>query len=210
VIVLGLTGSIGMGKTTTAKLFADEGVPIWDADAAVHRLYAPGGAAVAPVLSLFPDVGSAEGGIDRARLSSVLGDPSALKALEEAVHPLVRRDQDAFLEHQREAGSEIVLLDIPLLAESGAAPLFDAVIVVTADEEVRRERVLARPGMTSEKLAGILARQAPERERLKIADFILRTDQGIEAARGEVRRILAQVREKHALSKPSANGSNES
>ncbi|MEE4208440.1 MAG: dephospho-CoA kinase [Parvularcula sp.] len=209
-IVLGLTGSIGMGKTTTAKLFADEGVPIWDADAAVHRLYAPGGAAVAPVLSLFPDVGSAEGGIDRARLSSVLGDPSALKALEEAVHPLVRRDQDAFLEHQREAGSEIVLLDIPLLAESGAAPLFDAVIVVTADEEVRRERVLARPGMTSEKLAGILARQAPERERLKIADFILRTDQGIEAARGEVRRILAQVREKHALSKPSANGSNES
>ncbi|MEM6913123.1 MAG: dephospho-CoA kinase [Pseudomonadota bacterium] len=193
--MLGLTGSIGMGKSTTAKLFAEEGIPVWDADAAVHRLYAPGGKAVEHVLKLFPGVGSVETGIDRGKLAeATIGHAEALGHLEAVVHPLVREDQAAFVESQQKAGADIVIFDIPLLAESGMAALFHAVIVVTADPAVRRERVLRRPGMTVAKLDGILARQAPEEDRLSLANYVVRTDGGMEPARARVREILHELR----------------
>jgi dephospho-CoA kinase len=198
VILIGLTGSIGMGKSTTLRLFEEEGAAVWDADAAVHRLYAPGGEAVEPVLLSFPEARSGEGGIDRDALSRVvLGDKEALHRLEGIVHPLVRRDQDAFLAR---AESEIAVLDIPLLAETARAERFDAVVVVTADEAARRRRVLARPGMSEAKLDAVLARQMPEAERLALADFTIRTDRGVEEARQEVRRIMLALREKNRLS----------
>ncbi|MEM0929565.1 MAG: dephospho-CoA kinase [Pseudomonadota bacterium] len=201
--ILGLTGSIGMGKSTTAQMFADEGVAVWDADAAVHRLYAAGGKAVAPVLAAFPDVAADDGGIDRTKLSrETIGNRDALGRLEGMVHPLVREDQGAFIAAQTEAGAEFALLDIPLLAESGMAALFHAVIVVTADPELRRKRVLERPGMTEEKLDGILERQASEEERLAIANFVVRTDEGLEPAREQVREILARLRASEPLDKP--------
>lgn len=200
-IVVGLTGSIGMGKSTTAKMFAEEGAAVWDADAAVHRLYAPGGQGVAAVLSVFPEAGSKEGGIDREALSKLtLGAPERLRRLEEIVHPLVRKDQAAFLRDAEAEGTEIAILDIPLLVEGGMQGLFKEVIVVTADEAVRRERVLKRPGMSEEKLDAILARQAPEDERLKHATFVVHTDRGIEAARADVQAIMARLREKYGLS----------
>ncbi|MEO1042706.1 MAG: dephospho-CoA kinase [Pseudomonadota bacterium] len=193
--IVGLTGSIGMGKSTTAKLFAEEGIPIWDADAAVHGLYAPGGKAVAPVLAQFPGAGSIEMGIDRELLAKeTIGKPEALQTLEKIVHPLVREDQGAFIAKQQVEGADIVILDIPLLAESGMAALFHAVIVVTADPAIRRARVLERPGMTAEKLDGILARQASEEERLALATFVVCTDEGLEPARSKVREILAALR----------------
>ena len=199
-IVFGLTGSIGMGKSTTAKLFAEFGVGVWDADAAVHRLYQPGGLAVGPITEAFPGTGSASAGIDRVKLSAAtLGNPEALKKLEHIVHPLVREDQAAFLKTAAEEGREIVLLDIPLLVESGQAGFFEAIVVVTADPAVRRARVLAREGMTEEKLDAILARQASEEERLQHATFTVETDQGLEHAREQVRAIVAVLREKHGL-----------
>lgn len=207
-IVIGLTGSIGMGKSTTAEMFRAEGVPVWDADAAVHRLYAAGGAAVGPVLARFPDAGDGQGGIDRERLSSVVTtDAAALRDLEAIVHPLVREDQAAFLEEARGRGTPVVLLDIPLLAESGMSQLFDDIVVVTADPSVRRARVLARPGMTGAKLDAILARQAPESERLKLATHVIRTDEGKDAARARVRAILSEIREKHGLPAITEQGS---
>lgn len=192
-ILLGLTGSIGMGKSTTAQMFAEEGVAVYDADAAVHALYAKGGAAVAPVEAAFPGV-TDDGAIDRTALSArVLNNPAALKTLESIVHPLVREQQAAFLAAERAKGARIVVLDIPLLFEGGGERFLDAVVVVTAPEEVQRARVLARPGMSAEKFAQILAKQMPDSEKRKRADFVINTGLGFEEARVQVRAVLAAL-----------------
>lgn len=190
--IIGLTGSIGMGKSATASLFREEGIPVHDSDAAVHELYA--GEAAPLIEAAFP--GTVEAGrVDRNRLRErVLGNPVALRRLEEIVHPLVARHRDAFLAHQRELGTPIVVLDIPLLFEVGAERLVDAVLVVTAPETVQRSRVLARPGMTDDKLASILAQQMPDSEKRRRADFIITTDAGLEDARRQLRTVLQTVR----------------
>jgi dephospho-CoA kinase len=191
-ILLGLTGSIGMGKTTTAALFRDAGVPVYDADAAVHTLYAPGGAAVAPVEAAFPGV-VVDGAIDRRKLSErIMADPSALARLEAIVHPLVAAERAAFLESAK--GADVVVLDIPLLFETHAEGMVQAVVVVSAPEAVQRSRVLSRPGMSEDKLAALLARQTPDAEKRRRADFIIETDTGLEAAAQRVAEILATVR----------------
>jgi dephospho-CoA kinase len=191
-IVLGLTGSIGMGKTTTAALFREAGVLVYDADAAVHALYAPGGAAVAPVEAAFPGV-VVEGAIDRAKLSErITADPSGLKRLEAIVHPLVAAERTAFLRSAKD--SDVVVLDIPLLFETHAEGMVQAVVVVSAPEALQRSRVLARPGMSEDKLAALLARQTPDAEKRRRADFIIETDAGVEAAAQRVAEILATVR----------------
>lgn len=187
-IVLGLTGSIGMGKSTTAKMFAEAGVPVHDSDEAVHRLYS--GVAAPLVEAAFPDT-TTHGTVDRAKLSStVLGNPSAIKRLEQIVHPLVRADADAFVEDNRGRGSPLVVLDIPLLFETGGRNRVDKVVVVTAPADIQRQRVLARPGMTAAKFAAILANQVPDAEKRRQADFIIDTGKGMAAARREVRRII--------------------
>ena len=187
---LGLTGSIGMGKTTTAQMFAAEGVPVWDADDAVHRLYGQGGAAVEPVRDLSPESVS-EGRIDRAALRNWLsGDPDRLARLEAVVHPLVARDRASFL---ASTSAPIVLLDIPLLYETGGDTECDAVVVVTVPEEVQRARVLARPDMTEAHLAAILARQIPDAEKRARADHVIET-LNLEDARRQVQDILAEIR----------------
>jgi dephospho-CoA kinase len=190
-IVLGLTGSIGMGKSTTAKMFAEAGVPVHDSDETVHRLYA--GAAAPLVEAAFP--GTTSGGVvDRAKLGArALGDAAALKQLEAIIHPLVRADADAFLAKHRNAGESIAVLDIPLLFETGGRGRVDKVVVVTAPAEVQRQRVLARPGMTEEKLAAILAKQVPDEEKRRLADFIIDTGQGLDAARAAVDAIIAEL-----------------
>ncbi|PZV38618.1 dephospho-CoA kinase [Mesorhizobium kowhaii] len=190
-IVLGLTGSIGMGKSTTAKMFAEAGVPVHDSDEAVHRLYA--GKAAPLVEAAFPGTTSA-GVVDRAKLGErVLGDATALKRLEAIIHPLVRADADAFLARHRAAGAPLAVLDIPLLFETGGRNRVDKVVVVTAPAEVQRQRVLARPGMTEEKLASILAKQVPDAEKRRQADFIIDTGQGMDAARAAVAAIIAEL-----------------
>jgi len=192
-IVLGLTGSIGMGKTTTAALFREAGVPVYDADAAVHALYAPGGAAVAPVEAAFPGV-VVEGAVDRRRLSDrITADPSALPRLEAIVHPLLAAERAAFLSAVE--GADVVVLDIPLLFETHADGLVQAVLVVSAPEAVQRARVLARPGMTEAKYEALLARQTPDAEKRRRADFVIETDGGVEAAAVRVAEILARVRD---------------
>ncbi|ARP99037.1 dephospho-CoA kinase [Pseudorhodoplanes sinuspersici] len=189
--VLGLTGSIGMGKSTTAQLFADEGVPVHDADAAVHRLYE--GEAVPLIEAAFPGT-TGEGKVDRQKLAkTVVGHPEALKRLEAIVHPLVAEVRDRFLQAAKAGGSEVAILDIPLLYETGGEKLVDAVVVVSASAAVQRQRVLARPGMTIEKFETLLAKQMPDAEKRKRADFILDTGHGIEAARDQVRDILKRV-----------------
>jgi len=190
-IVLGLTGSIGMGKSTTAKMFAEAGVPVHDSDEAVHRLYS--GAAAPLVEAAFP--GTTVGGVvDRAKLGArVLGDAAALKRLEAIIHPLVRADADAFLARHRNAGESIAVLDIPLLFETGGRGRVDKVVVVTAPAEVQRQRVLARPGMSEEKLAAILAKQVPDEEKRRLADFVVDTSQGMDAARAQVKAIVAEL-----------------
>lgn len=186
--VLGLTGSIGMGKTTTANLFRDEGVPVHNADAAVHRLYA--GEAVAPIEAAFPGTTS-DGRVDRDKLGqAVVGKPDALRRLEAIVHPLVRAQEIAFLDAVRKAGAPIAVLDVPLLLETGGDKRCDAVLVVTAPETVQRERVLARPGMTQERLNALLARQMPDAEKRRRAHFLVDTSRGVPAARAQVRDIL--------------------
>ncbi|MBZ0141536.1 MAG: dephospho-CoA kinase [Pseudorhodoplanes sp.] len=190
-IVLGLTGSIGMGKTTTARLFAEEGVPVHDADAAVHRLYE--GEAGGLIEREFPGT-TVAGRVDRTRLASrVVGDPQALKRLEAIVHPLVRKSENAFLADARRRGAPVVVLDIPLLFETGGDARVDAVVVVTAPAEVQRERVLARPGMTAEKFEALLAKQMPDAEKRRRADFIVDSGHGLEPARAQVRDILAKA-----------------
>ncbi len=191
-IVLGLTGSIGMGKTTTAALFRQAGVPVYDADAAVHSLYAAGGAAVASVEAAFPGV-VAEGAIDRRRLSErITADPSALARLEAIVHPLLAATRAAFL--QSAEGCDVVVLDIPLLFETQAEALVQAVVVVSAPEAVQRARVLSRPDMSEEKFTALLARQTPDAEKRRRADFVIETDKGLEAAAEQVAEILDTVR----------------
>ncbi|WP_136621611.1 MULTISPECIES: dephospho-CoA kinase [Mesorhizobium] len=190
-IVLGLTGSIGMGKSTTAKMFTDAGVPVHDSDEAVHRLYA--GKAAPLVEAAFPGTTFA-GVVDRAKLGArVLGDAAALKRLEAIIHPLVRADADAFLARHRTSDAPIAVLDIPLLFETGGRGRVDKVVVVTAPAEIQRERVLARPGMTEEKLASILAKQVPDAEKRKQADFVVDTGQGLDAARAQVNAIIRQL-----------------
>ena len=196
-IVLGLTGSIGMGKSTTARLFADEGAVVWNADEAVHRLYAPGGAAVGPVGEAFPGV-VVDGAVDRTRLAEALGrDETAFRRLEAIVHPLVAQGRLEELEAARLGGVRLAVLDIPLLFEGGGAAGFDAVVVVTADAETQAERVLARPGMTRERFEAILARQTPDAEKRRLADFIVHTDHGLDAARDQVRDIVHTVLDPH-------------
>jgi dephospho-CoA kinase len=194
-IVLGLTGSVGMGKSTTARLFADEGARVWDADAAVHRLYAPGGAAVAAVAALLPDA-VRDGAVDRDRLrAAVTADAGLLARLEAVVHPLVQADRAAFLQRAAAEGTGVAVCDIPLLFETGDPAAFDGVVVVSAPEPVQRERVLARPGMTEAAFRRILSRQMPDAEKRARADFVIDTGRGIEAARDQVRAVLTAVRE---------------
>jgi dephospho-CoA kinase len=186
--VLGLTGSIGMGKSTTAKMFAEAGVPVHDSDETVHRLYA--GAASPFVEAAFPGT-VIDGVVDRAKLSkAVLGDAEALKRLEAIIHPLVRADADAFLELHRASGAPLAVLDIPLLFETGGRKRVDKVVVVTATADAQRQRVLSRPGVTEEKLDAILSRQIPDAEKRRQADFVIDTGHGMEAARRDVRRII--------------------
>jgi dephospho-CoA kinase len=190
-IVLGLTGSIGMGKSTTAKMFREAGVPVHDSDETVHRLYA--GKAAPLIEEAFPGTGR-DGAVDRAQLAAqVLGRPEAMKKLEAIIHPLVRADADAFVARHRDEGAPLVVLDIPLLFETGGRGRVDKVVVVTAPAEIQRERVLARPGMTEERLAAILASQVPDAEKRRQADFIIDSSQGLESARAEVARIIADL-----------------
>ena len=193
-IILGLTGSIGMGKSTTANLFAERGAAVWNADAAVHALYAPGGEAVAPVEAAFPGVTTTDRGVDREKLSKALAaDPAGFARLEAIVHPLGAAGRAADLARAEAEGVALAVLDIPLLFETGGDAMVDAVVVVTAPEAVQRERVLARPGMTAEKLDAILARQTPDAEKRRRADFIVDTGRGLDVARTQVRSIIDRV-----------------
>ncbi|MEN5364312.1 dephospho-CoA kinase [Brevundimonas intermedia] len=192
-ILLGLTGSIGMGKSTTTAMFADLGAVVWNADDAVHRLYAPGGAAVEPVGEAFPGV-VVNGAVDRTRLAEALGrDETAFRRLETIVHPLVAQGRAEDLEAARAAGTRLAVLDIPLLFETAGDKAVDAVVVVTADPVIQAERVLARPGMTRERFDAILARQMPDAEKRARADFVIDTGRGLDAARAEVEVIVATV-----------------
>ncbi len=189
-VLIGLTGSIGMGKTTTANMFRDLGVPVWDADAAVHRLYAPGGAGIPAVAGLLPDA-IVDGAVDRQRLKAEISrDPAFLPKLEAAVHPLVARDRQTFIE-QLDGG--VAVLDIPLLFETGAQDSFDHVLVVTAPSDVQRRRVLDRPGMTEERFQTLLSRQMPDDQKRARADFIIDTSRGLEDAREQVQTVLRQI-----------------
>ena len=189
--ILGLTGSLGMGKSTTARFFAEEGVPVHDADAVVHRLYE--GEAAAAIEAEFPGT-TAGGKVDRTRLAArVLGDVAALARLEAIVHPLVQDAERRLIAEARSRGEKVAVLDIPLLFESGADRRVDAVVVVSAPPDVQRARVLERPGMTMDKLEAILARQMPDPEKRARADFVVDTSQGFDAARAQVRAILAAV-----------------
>jgi dephospho-CoA kinase len=190
-VIIGLTGSIGMGKSTTADMFRAEGVPVYDSDRAVHEIYS--GPDAARIEALFPGT-VVDGVVDRRALAArVLGDPDALRRLEAVVHPIVLEKRAAFVEERRRAGDKIVVFDIPLLFEIGGDADVDAVVVVTAPEEVQRERVLARPGMTEEKFAAILAKQTPDAEKRRRADFIVHSDRGPDSARDEVRLILREL-----------------
>ena len=192
-IVLGLTGSIGMGKTTTTGMFAGEGALVWNADEAVHRLYARGGAAVGPVSEAFPGV-VVDGAVDRIRLAGALGqDEDAFRLLEAIVHPLVMRGRLDELAAAERRGVRLEVLDIPLLFETGGDAAVDAVVVVTADPEIQAARVLARPGMTRERFEAVLARQTPDAEKRRRADFVVDTGRGLEAARARVREIVGTV-----------------
>ncbi len=191
-ITIGLTGSIGMGKSTTAKLFEEEGVAVCDSDAVVHQLYA--GEAVALIEEAF--TGTTENGqVNRQKLGEALRqNPANFGKLEQIVHPLVRRKQQVFLDHERHASAEFALLDIPLLFETGAESRVDKIVVVSCDADIQRQRVLSRPGMTEEKFQMILARQMPDEEKRRRADFIIDTGRGIEEARVQVKAVLAALR----------------
>ena len=190
-IKLGLTGSIGMGKSTVADFFAEQGVPVYDADAAVHRLYAS--AAVPAIEAAFP--GTTVGGkVDRGRLAErVLDDPAALKRLEAIVHPLVRREEEQFLAEAAAAGANIVVLNIPLLFEVGGEARCDAVVVGSAPAAIQRERVMGRPGMTEAKLASLMSKQLPDAEKRRRADFVVDTSTDFDSTRAQVRAILDAV-----------------
>lgn len=191
-IVLGLTGSIGTGKSTTAEMFRSLGVPVHDADATVHALYR--NEAVGPVGEAFPGVVE-NGAVDRKALAAHLAArPEDFQRLEAIIHPLVRRSETVFLERQRAAGAPLVVLDIPLLFETGGDRRVDKTVVVSCDPETQRRRVLARPGMTEEKFAMLLARQIPDAEKRARADFVVNTDNGLEAAREQVEQLVERLR----------------
>lgn len=192
-IVLGLTGSIGMGKSTVSRMFADEGVPVFDADAVVHRLQGREGALVVAIEAAFPGTTGA-GGVNRNALAErVLAEPGELRRLEALIHPAVARERDAFLAAYADA--PVVVLDIPLLFEKGGGDDVDKVAVVSADPEIQRVRTLARPGMTGEKFLRILGHQLPDSEKRARADFVIPTDCSIEETRASVRRVLACLAE---------------
>ena len=191
-LVLGLTGSIGMGKTTTARFFADEGVPVLDADAVVHQLY--DGEAVAAIEDAFPGT-SRDGRVNREELSRrVVGNPEALKQLEAIVHPLVRAAQARFLADAERSGAPVAVLDVPLLFETGGDRRVDAVVVVSAPADLQRARTLDRAGMTAEKFEALLQKQMRDDEKRRRADFVVDTSQSFDSARAQVRAILASVR----------------
>jgi dephospho-CoA kinase len=190
-LVLGLTGSIGMGKSTTAKLFAEAGVPVYDADATVHKVYED--EAVAPVEAAFPG-STSDGKVDRQKLSAiVVGDTDAIKRLEAIVHPLLRRHQQEFLDAAEQAGAPVAVLDVPLLYETGGDTRVDAVVVVTTAPHVQRERILARDNMTADKLDAILLRQMPDAEKRRRADFVVDTSHGLDPVRRQIADILRDV-----------------
>jgi dephospho-CoA kinase len=189
--ILGLTGSIGMGKSTTANFFAEAGVPVHDSDAAVHRLYE--GEAVAPVAAAFAGV-AVDGRIDRAKLAEqLIGKPDAIKRLEAIVHPLVRAATQRFVQEQAAKGARVILLDIPLLFETGGEKNVDAIVVVSSPPQVQRARVLARPGMTAEKLDALLTRQMPDTEKRARAHFVVDTSRSFDSARAQVHGILRAI-----------------
>jgi dephospho-CoA kinase len=190
-IILGLTGSIGMGKSTTAKLFTEAGVPVYDADATVHMVYE--GEAAPAIEAAFP--GTTVGGkVDRAKLSAqVVHDAAAMKRLEGIVHPMLRAYHQKFLDEAEQSGAPVAVVDVPLLYETGGEKRVDAVVVVTTSPEVQRERILARDNMTAEKLDAILARQLPDAEKRKRADFIVDTSRGLDPVRARIRDILQEA-----------------
>jgi dephospho-CoA kinase len=190
-LILGLTGSIGMGKSTTAKLFAEAGVPVYDADAAVHKIYE--GEAAPAIEAAFP--GTTVGGkVDRNKLSArVVHDPAAMKQLEQIVHPMLGASRQKFLEEAERSGAPVAVVDVPLLFETGGEKRVDAVVVVTTSPELQRERILTRDNMTGEKLDAILARQLPDAEKRKRADFVVDTSHGLEPVRAQIRDILREV-----------------
>jgi dephospho-CoA kinase len=190
-LILGLTGSIGMGKSTTAKLFAEAGVPVYDADAAVHQLYE--GAAAPAIEAAFPGT-TAAGKVDRAKLSAhVVHDPAAMRRLEEIVHPMLGASRQKFFADAEAAGAPVVVVDVPLLFETGGEKRVDAVVVVTTSPELQRERVLARGTMDEEKFNSILARQLPDAEKRKRADFVVDTSHGLDPVRARIRDILTDA-----------------
>jgi dephospho-CoA kinase len=191
VFVLGLTGSVGMGKSTTAKFFAEEGVPVHDADAVVHRLYES--EAVAAIGAAFPGT-TANGKVDRTKLGqAVLGKPEQMRRLEAIVHPLVAQARERFLADAEKSGAKVAVLDIPLLFETGGDKHCDAVVVVSAPEDMQKQRTFERPGMTEEKFHALLAKQMPDAEKRERADFVVDTSKGFDAARAQVREILRAV-----------------
>jgi dephospho-CoA kinase len=190
-ITLGLTGSIGMGKSVTAQMFRDEGIAVFDSDAAVHALYE--GKAASLIEAAFPGSVS-DGAVDRQKLSRrVLDDAEAMQRLEAIVHPLVEQERAAFLDKARHLGAALVVLDIPLLFETGAEARVSKVLVVTAPVEVQRQRVMARPGMSEEKFEAILARQLPDAEKRARADYVINTGLGLDSARQDVRRVILRL-----------------
>lgn len=192
-LIIGLTGSIGMGKTETARMFARLGVPVFDADATVHRLYEPAGAAVPAIARAFPDCVS-DGRVDRARLAAAVSEKPALARLEAIVHPLVAREREAFVAEATRTGADMIVLDVPLLYETGAETDVDAVVVVSAPADVQRARVLARPGMDAAMLDHILERQMPDVEKRARAHFVVETCQGFDHAFAQVESIVAAIR----------------
>ena len=192
-IVLGLTGSIGMGKSTTAKMFAEAGVPVWDADSTVHRLYAAGEAGAAAIAKIAPEA-VVDGAVDRSKLrEAIMEDASLLKQVEGVIHPLVGQDRAVFLANAREQGHRIAVVDIPLLFEGGGEKHVDQVVVVTAPAEVQRARVLERPGMTEEAFETILAKQVPDSIKREKADHLIDTSLGMDHARQRVAEIIASL-----------------
>ena len=191
--IVALTGSIGMGKSTTSAMFQDLGVPVWDADAAVHRLYSPAGAAIGPLQALVPEAIGPQG-VDRSVLTSrILQDPTLLKQIEAIVHPLVGKDRADFLAAEREKAAPLVIVDVPLLFETGGEAYVDAVIVVSCPADIQKARVLARPGMTEEKFQAILARQTPDEIKRAKSNFVIETGLGLDVAREQVGKVYAAL-----------------
>ena len=190
-VILGLTGSIGMGKSTTAKLFAEAGVPVYDADAAVHMLYE--GEAAPAIEAAFPGT-TVDGKVDRNRLSArVVHDPAAMKRLEEIVHPMLGASRQKFLADAEQSGARVAVVDVPLLFETGGEKRVDAVVVVTTTPEIQRQRILSRPNMTDQKLDANLARQMPDAEKRQRANFVVDTSHGLDPVRARIRDILDEA-----------------